>query len=510
VKHGKVYLVGAGPGDPGLITVKGLDCLKHADVIVYDHLVDCSLLESARFDAEKIYVGKTPTCHAWEQGDIDLLLVEKAKEGKTITRLKGGDPFILGRGGEEAEALVRNQVSFQVICGVSSSSAVPAYAGIPLTHRGLASSFAVVTGHEDPCKGRSSIAWEKLATATDTLVFLMGMANLSHIVKKLVDHGRAPTTPIALIREGCGPRQETVVGTLSDIVAKATQKGFSPPAVIVVGEVVRLREKLRWFDNRPLFGKRILVTRAEHQNSLMSSLLREKGAQPVKMPVIEIQAALHTDELDREILNLDNYQWIVFTSVNGVEAFFLRLSDLALDARCLKGIRIGAIGPATAKAITTYGILPDYVPNTYTSEGLLSGIKDRVIAGSRVLLPRADIANRELAEGITRLGAEVREIAIYRTMQANEDCSQGKHMLLSGNIDTVTFTSSSTVTNLLALLGTEIPSIGKAKVACIGPKTAATAEEMGLRVDIVAGENTIPGLVEAIEQYYRTDEGRST
>lgn len=509
MKRGKVYLIGAGPGDPGLITVKGLECLKNADVIVYDHLIDCSLLESAHSDAEKIYVGKTSTCHTWEQSDIDRLLVEKAKEGKTVARLKGGDPFILGRGGEEAEALVRNQVSFQVICGVSSASAVPAYAGIPVTHRGLASSLAVITGHEDPNKGSSSIAWERLATAADTLVVLMGMANLSYIVKQLVDHGRSPTTPIALIREGCGPKQETVVGTLSDIVTKATEKGFSPPAVIVIGEVIRLREKLRWFDNLPLFGKRILVTRAQHQTSLMSRLLREKGAQPVIMPVIEIEAASQKDELDREILNLDNYQWIVFTSVNGVEAFFLRLSDLALDARCLKGIRIGAIGPATAKAITKYGIIPDYVPDTYTSEGLISGIKDRVVAGSHFLLPRADIADRELADGIIRLGAEVHEIAVYRTIQADTDSSQGKDMLLSGKIDTVTFTSSSTVTNLIALLGTEIPSIRKAKIACIGPKTAATAEEMGLRVDIVAGEHTIAGLVEAIEEYYRAGEGRS-
>ena len=510
MKRGKVYLVGAGPGDPGLITVKGLECLKHADVIVYDHLVDCSLLESARPDAEKIYVGKTPKSHTREQGDIDRLLVEKAKEGKTVARLKGGDPFILGRGGEEAEALARNQVTFQVICGVSSASAVPAYAGIPVTHRGLASSLAVVTGHEDPRKGRSSIAWEKLATAADTLVVLMGMANLSHIVKQLVDHGRAPTTPIALIREGCGPRQETVVGTLCDIITKATEKGFSPPAIIVVGEVVRLREKLRWFDNRPLFGKRILVTRAQHQASLMSRLLSEKGAQPVIMPVIEIEAAPQKDELDREILNLDNYHWIVFTSVNGVEAFFLRLSDLGLDARCLKGIGIGAIGPATAKAIATHGILPDCVPNTYTGEGLLSGIKGHVVAGSRVLLPRADIADRQLAEGIARLGAEVRDIAIYRTIPAGKESTQEKQMLLSGKIDTVAFTSSSTVTNLLALLDTEPPSLEKTKVACIGPKTAATAEEMGLRVDIVARENTIPGLVEAIEQYYREGEGRST
>jgi len=510
VKQGKVYLVGAGPGDPGLITIKGLDCLKHADVIVYDNLVDNSLIDSARPDAEKIYVGKTTTCHTWEQGDINRLLVEKAKEGKTVVRLKGGDPFILGRGGEEAEALVQNQVSFQVVSGVSSAAAVPAYAGIPVTHRGLASSFAVVTGHEDPGKGKSSIAWEKLATGVDTLVFLMGVANLSHIVKKLLDHGRAPITPIAIIREGCGPKQVTIVGTLGDIMDKVTEEECSPPAVIVVGEVVRLREKLRWFDNSPLFGKRILVTRARHQASTLSRLLMEHGAQPVEMPVIEIQALNTTDELDQAIMNLDNYRWLVFTSVNGVEAFFKRLAALNLDARWLNGIKIGAIGPATARALTTFGLLPDYVPHTYTSEGFLAGIKDQGVAGSSFLLPRAELADRELAEGIAQLGAEVREIVIYRTVPPNQECSQGKQMLLSGEIDMVIFTSSSTVTNLLTLLGTERSSIMKAKVACIGPKTAATAEKMGLRVDIVAWENTIPGLVEAIKQYYQTDEGRST
>jgi uroporphyrinogen III methyltransferase/synthase len=509
VNQGKVYLVGAGPGDPGLITVKGFNCLKHANVIIYDHLVDNSLLDSARPDAEMIYVGKTPTCHSWEQGDINRLLVDKAKAGKTVVRLKGGDPFVLGRGGEEAEALARNQVPFQVVSGVSSAVAVPAYAGIPLTHRELASSFAVITGHEDPSKGESSIAWEKLATGVDTLVFLMGVANLAFIVKQLVDHGKANTTPVALIREGCGPIQETLIGTLGDIVARVTERQFRPPAVIVVGDVVGLRDKLRWFDNLPLFGKRILVTRARKQASTLSRLLLEHGAQPVEMPVIEIQALPATDELDQAITHLDSYQWIVFTSVNGVEVFFQRLAALNLDARCLKGIKIGAIGPATARVITTYDLLPDYVPDVYTGEGFLAGIKDQGIASSRFLLPRAEIADTELTEGISHLGAEVHEIAIYRTILPNEDCSEGRQMLLSGEIDMVTFTSSSTINNLLDLLGNESSSIMKARVACIGPKTAATAEKMGLNVDIVARENTIPGLVEAIQHYYQTDEGRS-
>ena len=506
MKRGKVYLVGAGPGDPGLISVRGLDCLKHADVVVYDHLIDNSLLNSACSEAEKIDVGKTPKHHAREQDEINQLLVEKAKQGKTVVRLKGGDPFILGRGGEEAQALAQDQIVFEVVPGVSSAAAVPAYAGIPVTHRGLASSFAVITGHEDPGKGKSSINWEKLATGPDTLVFLMGVANLSHIVAELVDHGRPPATPTAVIREGCGPRQETIVGTLADIEAKVTGREFGPPAVIVVGEVVRLREKLRWFDNRPLFGKRILVTRARHQASTLSKLLLESGAQPVEMPVIDVQAVPNTEELDRAILDLDMYQWIVFTSVNGVDAFFQRLYALSLDARWLRETKVSAIGPATAKALAENGLRPDYIPKAYTSESLVAGLKTHNVAGCRFLLPRADIAGKELSDGIARLGSEVHEVTAYRTVPLCPVDSRGKQMLLSGQIDIVTFTSSSTVTNLLALLGGQSSAINdKAKTACIGPTTAGAAEKAGLRVDIVARESTIRGLVEAMEEYYRAD-----
>ncbi len=272
MKRGKVYLVGAGPGDPGLITVKGLECLRKADVVIYDRLVDDSLLEEASPDAEKIYVGKGRGCHAMEQKEINLLLISKAREGKKVVRLKGGDPFVLGRGGEEAEVLAANESPFEIVPGVSSAYAVPAYAGIPVTHRRLASSFTVITGHEDPEKGESSIAWDKISTGSDTLVFLMGMGNLTHIVNKLLQNGRPPSTPVAVISQGTSPGQRTLVGTLEDIGSRAQKEGFEPPAVIVVGEVVKLREQIRWFDNLPLFGKRVLVTRAEHQTKELSQL----------------------------------------------------------------------------------------------------------------------------------------------------------------------------------------------------------------------------------------------
>lgn len=500
---GKVYLVGAGPGDPGLITVKGLECLQRADVIVYDHLLDSRLLESARPGAERIYVGKTGRHHSMEQEEINRLLVEKAQAGKTVVRLKGGDPFVLGRGGEEAEALVQYGIPFEVVPGVSSAVAVPAYAGIPVTHRRLASSFAVITGHEDPTKEESHIAWDKLASGVDTLVFLMGVGNLAPIVDKLIASGRPPSTPIALIRQGTTPEQQTLVGRLGNIVALAKKNSFQPPAVIVVGEVVNLREGLRWFDNRPLFGKRVLVTRARHQASALTQMLSERGAQPVEMPVIEIRPAADMAGIDQAILGLSNYHWVVFTSANGVEAFGQRLEALGLDARRFAGIRIGVIGEATAGALEGLGLHPDYVPQQYTSQGFLEGLEGQAIRGLRFLLPRADIAGPELADGLLQMGAEVHELAAYRTVPPAEAASEGKARLLSGQIDIVTFTSSSTVKNLMAILNSERSAISRAKIACIGPVTAATAAEAGLRVDIMARQSTIPSLVEALEEHFR-------
>ncbi len=503
MKDGRVYLVGAGPGDPGLISQKGLECLAQADVIVYDRLLDNRLLDSACPEAERIYVGKAAGQHARKQGEINQLLVDKAREGKTVVRLKGGDPFVLGRGGEEAETLAHNHIPFEVVPGVSSAVAVPAYAGIPVTHRGLASSFAVITGHEDPNKESSSIAWEKLAAGVDTLVFLMGMRNLPKIVAQLQAHGRHPDTPVAVIKDGTTPDQKTIVGTLTDIAVKVKKHHIHPPAVVVIGEVVRLREKLRWFDNRPLFGKRILVTRARHQASTLSRLLSERGAQPIELPVIDIKAITNTEALDQAISNLGHYQWVVFTSVNGVRAFFQRLYALNLDTRALNGLKIGAIGSATAKILETKGVIADYLPEVYTGQGFIAGLSHRDIAKQRFLLPRADIADKELAEGITQLGAEVHEVAVYSTVPAADAASRAKQMLLSGEIDVITFTSSSTVSNLAAILKNEWQAINKVRVACIGPKTADTAIRAGLRVDTVAGEHTIPGLVAAIEQYFK-------
>jgi uroporphyrinogen III methyltransferase/synthase len=505
MKAGKVYLVGAGPGDPELISVKGVSCLKEADVIVYDRLLDERLLDTASSAAERIYVGKAAGEHTKPQDEINRLLVTKAREGKTVVRLKGGDPFVLGRGGEEAEFLVQHGIPFEVIPGITSAVAVATCAGIPVTHRGLASSFAVITGHEDPQKDNASINWEKLATGVDTLIFLMGVKNLSYLVARLMEYGRPPKTPVAVIKEGTQPGQVTVTGNLKTIVAKVREHRLTPPAVIIVGEVVRLRERLRWFDNRPLFGKRILVTRARRQAGTLSRLLAQRGAQPIELPAISISTVADPGELDRAILNLKHYHWIVFTSVNGVESFWQRLHSLKQDSRALSDLKVSAIGPATAKALETRGIVPDFVPRVYTSQGIIDGLKNQNISGQRFLLPRADIADNGLARGIGRLGASVHEVTAYQTAPAAEAIAQAKQMIAAGEVDAITFTSSSTVTNLVAAFGEELAAISSAKVACIGPKTAATATRAGLEVAIVAREQTIPGLVTAMEEYFRKE-----
>ncbi len=500
MKAGKVCLVGAGPGDPSLISRKGLECLAQADVIIYDRLLDERLLDSVSPQAERIYVGKSAGRHAREQKEINQLLVEKAKVSKSVVRLKGGDPFVLGRGGEEAEALKQNRIPFEVVPGVTSAVAVPAYAGIPVTHRGVASSFAVITGHEDPGKASSSIAWEKLATGVDTLIFLMGMQNLPEIVETLLEHGRLPDTPVAVIKDGTRPEQKTVVGSLKDIVAKVRRRRLSPPVVIVVGEVVRLREKLRWFDNRPLFGKRILVTRARHQVSALSKLLSEHGALPIELPAIEIQATANTEELDQAISNLKRYHWIVFTSVNGVEAFFHRLYSLNLDARALSGLKIGAIGPATAQRLEDLQLTVDYVPSEYRAEAVIDGLRQHGIEGKKVLLPRAEVAREVLPEELARSGADVKVVTAYKTIQPELDMD----LLQEAKPDIITFTSSSTVSNFVSAVGQDnIKNVLNGTIiASIGPITADTASDLGLKTDIMPEAYTIPGLVEAIVNYF--------
>jgi len=478
-----VYLVGAGPGDAGLLTIKACEVLKIADVVIYDRLADDSILNFCA-GAKKIYVGKTAGHHTLKQHEINQVIVDEARQNKIVVRLKGGDPFVFGRGGEEALYLRENNLPFEIIPGVTSAISVPAYAGIPVTHRGIATSFAVVTGHEDPTKPESSINWEKLSTAVDTLIFLMGVANLPQIVAKLIEHGKNPDTPAALIRWGTKPNQEVFVTTL----AEAPAAKILPPAIFIVGDVVNLREKLKWFETRPLFGKKILVTRARAQASKLSSALKNFGAQVVEFPTIKIAAPSDNfQSLDAAIKNLQNFDWIIFTSANGVEKFFERLKIHGLDARALK--KVAAIGAATAEKLSSFGIIADVVPKNFVAESLAEALKN-FVTGKKILIARAEIARDVLPETLKNFGAEVIVVPAYQTLAESHEPFDFDAP------DLITFTSSSTVKNFVEACGVE--SLKKIPTAVIGPITAQTLESFGITPAIVAKEFTIDGLLKAI------------
>lgn len=504
---GKVYLIGAGPGDPGLITVKGLRCLEEADVVVYDRLVGSRLLDRAREGAELVYVGKGPDSRAMEQDDINRCLVDRAKEGKIVTRLKGGDPFVFGRGGEEAQALAQAGIPFEVVPGVTSAIAAPAYAGIPLTHRDIASSFTVVTGSEDPSKVETSVRWDRLAQSGGTLVVLMGWAAMEGIIGKLVHEGMAPSTPVALVQWGTEPHQLTVTGNLENILEKAGESGLSPPVVVIVGGVVDLRSEVRWFDNRPLTGVKVLVTRSRDQASVLSEMLRQEGAEAIEVPTIRIVPMEDHTQLDGAIRSLGKYGWVIFTSANGVEAFFDRVYALGKDSRVLGGLELGVIGPATARALALRGICADLVPSEFASEALVRALEDHDLESISILMPRADIAGDELTEGLTRMGALVDSVAAYRTVPVPESKEMARTLLESGSIDLVTFTSSSTVGNLLGLLDGESSLLKGVQIACIGPVTAKAVEKAGLGVSVMAQEYTVAGLVSAVKAHFEAKNG---
>jgi uroporphyrinogen III methyltransferase / synthase len=514
---GMVYLVGAGPGDPGLLTCKGLECIRHSDVLVYDRLVSDVLLKQAPKDAELIYVGKLPDRHMLKQEEINNLLAAKAKEGKVITRLKGGDPFVFGRGGEEAQLLKKQGVPFEIVPGVTSALAVPAYAGIPATHRGVTSLFTVITGHEDPEKLESAINWSNLAHNQGTLIFLMGMKNLPLITKKLLNEGMAADTPAAIIEKGTGARQRTLKGTLDDLALRADQEGYTNPAVIVIGKVVALREELQWFEKKPLFGKRIVVSRAREQASVFAAKLAALGAEVVEFPAIKIVEPLDYELFDRALSALASYQWIIFTSENGVKSFFNRLRDSGKDIRSMAGAKICAIGPQTERVLLKYGLKADYVPSEYRAEAIIELLRDEIKTKDRILLPRADLSRSVLPEALSALGAYVDNVTAYRTVFGDGDIPMLRKLLENNEVDMITFTSSSTVRNLLKMLlpGSPEKTVDQTAVrklfqqvalAAIGPITATTARDYGLEIALEAAEYTIDGLVEAIGGYYEQRE----
>nr|WP_028561869.1 uroporphyrinogen-III C-methyltransferase [Paenibacillus pinihumi] len=506
---GKVYLVGAGPGDPKLITVRGLECLAASDVVVYDRLASPRLLRHLKPGTKKVYVGKLPDRHTMKQEEINQLLVDLALEGNTVTRLKGGDPTIFGRVGEEAELLRQNGIEYEIIPGITSAIAVPAYAGIPVTHRDLASSLSIITGHESPEKLDQSIYWDKVTNATGTLIFLMGVAKIGYIAGQLIKHGRNPETPVALIRWGTRVEQETLVGTLATIEQQVKEADFQPPAVIVVGEVVRQREKLKWVERRPLFGTRVLVTRSRAQASELADEIEALGGEPLEYPVIELREP--EDEqivasIQEALSAAEQYDWIMFTSTNGVDYFFEWIRKLNIDIRRFYKARIAAVGPKTASRLKDLGLQVDVLPVKFQAEGLLDDLVDKLEAGQKVLLPRGDLAREVLPRHLEARGLIPIEIDVYESVLGEGGEENVVELLENKQVHMITFTSSSTVRNLLKRLSQEgvadpVKLLEGAVIASIGPVTSATVREAGLTVHIEPGEATIAGLLHAVAAY---------
>ena len=500
-KQGKVYLVGAGPGDASLITARGLECIQLAEVIVYDNLVNPSLLKHARPDAEIVFAGKTSKQHTFAQDKINALLVEKAREGKVVTRLKGGDPFVFGRGGEEAEELRKAGLKFEIVPGISSSIAAPAYAGIPVTHRAVATAFMVITGHEDPTKEETQVDWASVAKFFGTRVILMGVERIGTIAEELIRHGASPETPVAMVRWGTTGRQQTIQGTLATIADVASKADFKPPAVTVVGEVVRLRENLNWFEQRPLFGRRIVVTRSREQASELVRQLSELGADVLEIPTIRIKPPQNLAPLREAVEGLGEYDWLIFTSPNGVDAFFREFFVRHEDIREMGPLKIAAIGAVTTQKLAELHLEVDLQPNEFTTEALLAEFKKSVSCENlKMLMPRADLADQRLARGLEDLGAIVDDLDAYQTVPDTEDRNGHRARLLSEGADIVTFTSSSTVVNFCNLV--DVPALiqqyPQMRFVSIGPQTSLAAREKGLDVAIEAKVHTVPGLVEAI------------
>ncbi len=504
---GKVYIVGAGPGDIGLLTVKGLMCLRKADVVVYDYHLNAQVLNYINHKAEFIYAGKRGGHHTLTQEEINHAIVEKAREGKVVCRLKGGDPFIFGRGGEEAEVLAQEAIEFEVVPGISSAVAAPAYAGIPLTHRQYSSSFAVVPGYEDVTKKGSSIDWTKLATGVGTIVFLMTVKNLPTVCERLIENGRDPGTPVAVIRWGTRPEQTTLESTLKNISQLVRERDVRPPAVMIIGDVVRLRKSLRWYEKKPLFGQRILVTR-EHADSF--GRLADLGAEIFEFPTIEVVPPSDWKALDDAIEKIESYNWLIFTSANGVKYFFRRFFDRDRDIRDMKGLKICTVGSRTASVVRTYGMKVDLIPESFSAEGLIEAFcsdrgtpgTEQGLRGIRMLLPRAEIAREVFPEKVREAGGEIDVVPAYRTVKPELHGKRLKRFLKEKKVTIATFTSAATFNNFVSIMDEEAGTLLKdIIVAVIGPVTAHAVTKAGLRVHIMAESATIESLVGKIIEW---------
>ena len=501
---GKVYLVGAGPGDPKLITLRGIECLQIADVVIYDFLVNQVLLDLYAPSAKKIYGGKMKGEQEKRQAEINQQMINCTRTGQTVVRLKGGDPFVFGRGGDEALVLAKAGIDFEIVPGVTSATAVPAYAGIPLTMRDYASSFAVVTGHSAALDSTSPIGWEKIAIGIDTIIILMGIGHLDEITRRLVENGRSPQTPTVLVRYGTTPEQETIEGTLADITQKAEEVNFQSPAVIIVGEVNRLRKRLKWFEQKPLFGRKILVTRARAQSANFVSKLVSQGAMVLTSPMIEIVPIAQNLELDQAIDGLSDYNWVVFTSTNSVNIFFQKLREKGKDSRSFGHVKICAVGEKTTQALHQIGIFPDFVPSESLESVIAKEIKD--VAHQKILMPRSRIGRPELLNSLRKRQAVVDDILIYDTVEVRGgEQNEILEKLKGGDIDMVTFTSSSTAENFFNILDEPQSAMRNVRIAVIGQSTARTVMMHGLKCDIIADQPLIENLTDNIVEFYRVN-----
>ncbi len=503
MKPGKVYLIGAGPGDPGLLTVKGRKCLELADVIIYDYLANPVLLGYARPAAERIYVGKSRGQHSVPQDEINQILVDKAAAGLTVARLKGGDPYVFGRGAEEASFLHQHRIPFEVIPGVTAGFAAAAYAGIPLTHRDVTTSLALLTGHERPERQLSSLDWEKLATGLGTLIFYMGMTNLKTISEKLIAHGRPADTPVAVVQWATLPRQKTLTGRLDEIAAQVLTAGIEAPAIIIIGEVVRYREELRWYDNLPLFGRRFLITRPRAQAASFAALLQAQGAETICIPTIEIAEPEDWQPCDQALVRLADYDGLILTSANAVDALFERMAVQKLDLRALAGVELISVGPKTAKALEKRGLKPDLIPQEYRAEGVVAELLAVGVNGKRYLYPRTEIARSLIPDSLSAAGAEVDAPIVYRTIATLGEKEMLRHLLEAEELDAICFSSSSTFDNLYAMFGKELQQLQKnTAFFSIGPLTSETIRKHGFKVALEPQNSTLDDLVAAMVDYY--------
>ncbi|HYL26773.1 MAG TPA: uroporphyrinogen-III C-methyltransferase [Candidatus Nitrosotalea sp.] len=500
-RSGRVFLVGAGPGDPGLLTLRAAEVLRSAEVLLYDALASDAIVAFAPPECERIFVGKRAGDHAMPQSEIEALAIAKAREGRRVVRLKGGDPFVFGRGGEEAEALRNAGVSFEIVPGISSALAVPAYAGIPVTHREHSASFTVLTGHEDPAKATSTLDWHRLADPQRTIVMLMATGNLREICNRLVENGLPETTPVAVIQDGTRPTQRTAIATLATIAAEIAKAKIGAPAIVIVGSVVSLRERLRWFDASPLFGRRVAVTRTGEQSRGFARALLEFGAEPILAPTIALEPPDDASLAQRAVEELGDFDWVVFTSQNGVDALFAELAARGKDARALADAKIAAIGERTAERLAEHGIRADIVPEEFVAEAVAHAVIAESQPSDRVLIYRAQEARDVLPRLLEEAGLGVTVVPAYKTVVPNDP----EFAARIAPADVLTFTSASTVRGFASLLGGDAPAAKAARgklVACIGPITAEAARATGLHVDVVASRYTTAGLLDALAAHF--------